>query len=294
MYIAKIRLLLDSHNFCRDYFADIILPTLFCSPVEKHYLCKDMVKMLLLNDRYHSMQDFLLGLPPRMDEEGERVYDGKRNLIKRFLSPDGEPLIVKRYHRPRFINLFVYSWNLRQPKGIRAFQYATILRKHGIGTPEPIAYMEDRSGSLLRESWLITTECPYKHLLYEMGTAEPAVYEPVAKALAAFTAHMHEEGIVHKDFSPGNILWDKDQNDNIVFSLVDINRMYFGPVDIHRGCANFARLWGPKRFIELLIRDYARLRHLDEAEALRIAFAAREKFWTRYQRHHEIPFPYER
>lgn len=250
--------------------------------------------MQLLNGCYQSMQDFLLGLPKRMDEEGEYVYGGKRNLIKRFTAPGREQLIVKRYHRPRFINLFVYSWNLRKPKGVRAFQYATILRQHGIGTPEPIAYMEDRHEGLLKESWLITTQCPYAHLLYEMGTAEASVYEPVAKALAAFTAHMHEEGIVHKDFSPGNILWDKDQGGNIVFSLVDINRMYFGTVDIHRGCANFARLWGPKRFIELLVREYARLRHFDEEEAFTIAFVAREKFWTRYQRHHEIPFPYER
>lgn len=250
--------------------------------------------MQLLNGRYQSMQDFLLGLPKRMDEEGEYVYGGKRNLIKRFTAPGREQLIVKRYHRPRFINLFVYSWNLRKPKGVRAFQYATILRQHGIGTPEPIAYMEDRHEGLLKESWLITTQCPYAHLLYEMGTAEASVYEPVAKALAAFTAHMHEEGIVHKDFSPGNILWDKDQGGNIAFSLVDINRMYFGTVDIHRGCANFARLWGPKRFIELLVREYARLRHFDEEEALGITFAAREKFWKRYQRHHDIPFPYER
>lgn len=250
--------------------------------------------MQLLNGRYQSMQDFLLGLPKRMDEEGEYVYGGKRNLIKRFTAPGREQLIVKRYHRPRFINLFVYSWNLRKPKGVRAFQYATILRQHGINTPEPIAYMEERQVGVLRESWLITTQCPYAHLLYEMGTAEVDIYEPVAKALAAFTAHMHEEGILHKDFSPGNILWDRKADGNIVFSLVDINRMYFGTVDIHRGCANFARLWGPKRFIELLVREYARLRHFDEEEALGIAFAARERFWTRYQRHHEMPFPYEK
>lgn len=252
-----------------------------------------MVKMQLLNDRHQSMRDFLLALPQRMDKEGEYVYGGKRNLIKRFQSPNGEPLIVKRYHRPRFLNRFVYSWNLRKPKGVRAFQYATILRKHGIDTPEPVAYLEERREGLLRESWLITLQCPYAHLLYEMGTAEPDVYEPVAKALAAFTAHMHEEGIVHKDFSPGNILWDKDKDGHIVFSLVDINRMYFGPVDIHRGCANFARLWGPKRFIELLVCAYARLRHFDEPQALGIALAARKRFWERYRKRHDVPFQLE-
>lgn len=253
-----------------------------------------MTKMQLFNSRYKSMRDFLLGIPERMDKDGEYVYGGRRNLIKRFTAPDGEMLIVKRFHAPQFINLFVYSWGVRKPKGARAFQNATILRKHGINTPEPIAYMEKRKGGLLRESWLITAQCPYTHLLYEMGSAAPDTYEPMAKALAAFTAHMHDEGILHKDFSPGNILWDKDACGNIVFSLVDINRMYFAPVDIRRGCSNFTRLWGPKRFIELLVREYAHQRHFDEEQVLSIALAAREKFWMRYQRHHKIPFPYEK
>lgn len=251
----------------------------------------NMIRMQFLSTRYQQYRDFLLALPARMDREGEYVYGGKRNLIKRFTAPDGEQLIVKRFHRPRFLNIFIYSWGLRKPKGERACRYAAVLRDHHIGTPEPIAYIEERQGGLLRESWLITSQCPYGHLLYEMGTAEPAVYEPVAHALAVFTAHMHDEGILHKDFSPGNILWDRKEDGNIVFSLVDINRMYFGDIDIHRGCANFARLWGPKRFIEILVRDYARLRHFDEDEAVAIALAARRKFWTRYLRHHEKPYP---
>lgn len=250
-----------------------------------------MIRMQFLSTRYQQYRDFLLALPARMDREGEYVYGGKRNLIKRFTAPDGEQLIVKRFHRPRFLNILVYSWGLRKPKGERACRYATILRQHHIDTPEPVAYLEDRHGGLLRESWLITLQCPYRHLLYEMGTAAPEVYEPVAHALAAFTAHMHDEGILHKDFSPGNILWDNDSHGQVVFSIVDINRMYFGAVDIHRGCGNFARLWGPQPFIELLVRDYARLRHFDEDEAVAIALAARRKFWTRYLRHHEKPYP---
>ncbi|MDD6553273.1 MAG: lipopolysaccharide kinase InaA family protein [Prevotellaceae bacterium] len=250
-----------------------------------------MIRMQFLSTRYQQYRDFLLALPARMDREGEYVYGGKRNLIKRFTAPDGEQLIVKRFHRPRFLNIFVYSWGLRKPKGQRACRYATILRQHHIDTPEPVAYLEDRHGGLLRESWLITLQCPYRHLLYEMGTAAPEVYEPVAHALAAFTAHMHDEGILHKDFSPGNILWDNDSHGQVVFSIVDINRMFFGAVDIHRGCANFARLWGPQPFIELLVRDYARRRHFNEEEAVAIALKARRKFWTRYLRHHEKPYP---
>ncbi len=252
-----------------------------------------MINVKLLSPRYAIFRDFILALPAKMDTEGEYVYGGKRNLIKRFVAPNGESLIVKRFHSPQFVNKFIYSWGIRQPKGLRAFTYATMLREHGVETPEPLAYIEDRDWGMLRESWLITPEIPYKHQLYEMGDAEPEAYEPMATALAAFTAHMHEEGVLHKDYSPGNILWDKDDKGKICFSIVDINRMYFGHVDIRRGCANFARLWGPKRFIELLVAEYARLRGFNEQEAIGIAMDCRRKFWARYSKHHEMEFKLE-
>lgn len=252
-----------------------------------------MIYIKLLSPRYAIFRDFLLALPAKMDTDGEYVYGGKRNLIKRFAAPNGKSLIAKRFHSPHFFNKLVYSWGIRKPKGLRAFTYANMLREHGVETPEPIAYIEDCKWGLLGESWLITPEIPYKHLLYEMGDAEPEAYEPMAKALAAFTAHMHGEGVMHKDYSPGNILWDKDANGETHFSIVDINRMYFGPVDIERGCANFARLWGPKRFIELLVAEYARLRGFDEQEAIGIAMDCRRKFWTRYGKRHEVEFKLE-
>jgi len=56
---------------------------------------------------------------------------------------------------------------------------------------------------------------------------------------------------MHRDYSPGNILFDKIDGE-YHFMLVDINRMSFGKISIDMGCANFARLWGQKAFFELL------------------------------------------
>ena len=71
------------------------------------------------------------------------------------------------------------------------------------------------------------------------------------------------------------------------FSLVDTNRMYFGVVDIDKGCANFARLWGPKRLFCLLARTYAGERHMDAAECERLILLHRKRFWTKYMRKHK-------
>lgn len=248
--------------------------------------------MTLINSKYDAQRDFIRSIPQIMESEGTLIQD-KRNLIKQLVMPDGTKINVKRYHAPRWINMLVYSLSLRQPKGLRAYKYAGILQSKGISTPEPIAYIEERRAHILRFSYFISTQCPYRHEFYELGNAPAAVYEPIVAPFAQFTAHIHDQGVIHRDFSPGNILWDQNDKGEYLFTIVDINRMYFGPVDINRGCANFARLWGPKRFIVLTVREYARLRHFDPDEAERIALTHRAAFWKRVARRHTINFPLE-
>ena len=126
----------------------------------------------------------------------------------------------------------------------------------------------------------------------------------MAEALACFAAHMHKQEVLHRDFSPGNILWEKAPLNppkrgkefhphSLYFSLVDINRMRFGPVSMEEGCRSFARLWGPKRFIQLLVEEYARQRGFDPQVCVDITMQARVRFWTRYQKKREMEFQLE-
>lgn len=69
--------------------------------------------------------------------------------------------------------------------------------------------------------------------------------------------------------------------------------MYFGKVDIQKGIKNLTRLWGPKRFIQLLVRKYASIRHFNEDAAEMLAMAERTRFWKKYQKKYEIPFQLE-
>ncbi len=245
---------------------------------------------ILINPKYGGLRDYLLRLPARMDSEGTYIYGGRRNLIKSFTAPDGTVLNVKRYHVPHGPNRLIYSFGLRQPKGLRAFRYPTLLAARGIETPEPVAYLEERHGGLLGLSFFISVQCPYAHRLYEVNEMAPEQYEPLAKALALFTAHMHDQQVLHCDYSPGNILWDRKADGAYCFSIVDINRMRFGPVSMAAGCNSFRRLWGPKAFFRLLAQEYARHRGLDPAACERLVLACRRKFWTRYLKHHDMEF----
>jgi len=251
------------------------------------------VTTICIKARYEYLRPFIERLPDIMDTQGTYIYGGRRNLIKCFTAPDGTLLNVKRYHTPRGLNKLIYSFALRKPKGLRAYTYPDILLPKGIATPEPVAYIEQRHRHLLGQSYFVSLQCPYQHRLYELGDAPAAVYEPMADALAHFAAHMHNQGVLHLDFSPGNVLWDKDAQGHYHFSIVDINRMRFGHVSARQGCKSFTRLWGPKQFIVLLTRTYASLRGFNADSCVAYTLRLRAKFWKHYQKKREMEFHLE-
>ena len=251
---------------------------------------------MLINPKYEHLREWLERLPEDFEHLGEVIYD-KRNQLRVIEAPDGTLVNVKRYCKTHLVNRVVYSLGIRQPKGLRAFLYPTLLLERGIDTPEPIAYIEERHCGLLGLSYFVSVQSPLRHTLYEFGDAKEGTYEEIAQELGRFTAMMHNREVLHLDYSPGNILWDKDEL-GYHFAVVDINRMRFGKVNIEDGCASLRRLWGPKRFIELIARSYVHARGFvddeeDEEYAVRLTMQARTAFWCHYQRRHPVDFPLE-
>ena len=246
---------------------------------------------MLINKKYEHLRTWLERLPEEFERLGKVIYD-KCNQLSVIEAPDGTLVNVKRYCETHIVNRVVYSLGIRQPKGLRAFLYPARLLERGINTPEAIAYIEQRTCGLLGLSYFVSVQSPLKHTLYEFGNAQEGTYEDIAEALGRFTAMMHDREVLHLDYSPGNILWDKD-DECYHFAVVDINRMRFGKVNMEDGCAALRRLWGPKRFIELIARSYARARGFDEEEAVRLTMQARTAFWTRYSRRHPVEFNLE-
>lgn len=246
----------------------------------------------IINPKYEHLRDSIATIPERFEAEGREIYND-RNVIKVIRSADGTPLNVKRYCKPRGINWLVYSSGLRKPKGKRAFIYPQRLLDKGIGTPEPIAYIEERHFGLLGYSYFISTQCTYEHTLKDVGNAPAGTYEALAEALGQFTAQMHDKEVMHGDYSPGNILYHEAAGGAYLFQLVDINRMHFGHVSQRKGCLNFIRLWGPRQFFVLLVSAYARARGFDVDECVAFSLKARRRFWLRYGKKHRIMFHLE-
>ncbi len=251
-----------------------------------------MKTTITVNPKYEPLRAFLERIPTVFEHEGREIYND-RNVIKVLDTPNGTVLNVKRYCVPKGPNRLVYSLGIRKPKGQRAFRYPQRLLAAGIDTPEPVAYIEERRRGLLGFSFFISLQCSYEHTLKDVGNAEPGTYEALAEALGRFTASMHDKQLMHRDYSPGNVLYHVDADGHYHFSLVDINRMHFGSVDQRQGCLNFIRLWGPKRFFVLLVRAYAEARGFDSDACVAFALERRRQFWTRYGKKHRVMFNLE-
>ena len=139
--------------------------------------------------------------------------------------------------------------------------------------------MEERCCGLLGYSYLVTQKAACTRLHREFTLAYTPELEETIRPLARFTAHMHEEGILHLDFSPGNILFDT-AGDTYRFEIVDINRMRFGKVSIKEGCKSLRRICARSRFFDTFADEYAAARGFSREECRRWIHYYRNRFWN--------------
>lgn len=238
---------------------------------------------IVIHPKYEFLRAWLEQLPATFAQQGEVIYE-ERNQIRR-MEVKGVSVVVKRFHQPAFANRIVYSW-FRKPKAERAYENALELGKRGCATPEPIAYILCGQG-LMAESYLVTKTSELKHTFYDFRDGVIAGKEDLIRAFAQYAASLHNKGVLHKDFSPGNILYGQREG-KWQFELVDINRMKFGYVSPEEGCENMCRLWGKSDFFEVLSPVYAKERKIDEAQCLRWIQEGRNRFWKHHAHEHFV------
>lgn len=252
-----------------------------------------MIEIKAYNNDYCHLYDFIAKIPTVFEQSGEIIYED-RNTIRRIKAPDGSIINVKRYCKPKGINRFVYSMGIRKPKGERAFYYPELIEQMGIATPTPIAYIEERHCGIIAYSWFVSIHCPYEHTMKDIVNFQESSEEILARKFSRFTAGIHNKGVIHLDYSPGNILFRVTENEDYLFALVDTNRMRFGNrISIRDGIRNMRRLWGSKRFFIMVVEEYVRARDASPAKWIKYALEVRAKFWTKYGKRHTIPFEIE-
>jgi len=238
------------------------------------------MKKTVLNPEYEKLREFVDKLPSTFDMQGD-IVQAKRNIIK-LIEVGGLKLNIKRYRKPIFINRIIYTF-LRGTKASKAYNNAIKVIERGFLTPTPVAYIEEYSGGLLNLSYFISFQLENIREIREYYFTEVKNDEPFLRSFARYTADLHNNNILHLDYSPGNILIS-EINGKYNFSLVDINRMEFREVDIQKGCENFCRLFEYDIATEFIAAEYAAARGLDADQCRTLMLEYKHAFERKKER----------
>ena len=210
---------------------------------------------IVFHDTYKNLKNDIDLLIESYDEKGVQLKD-ERNKLKIFSINDLK-LNIKSFKVPNLFNQIIYRF-FRKSKAQRSFEYANKLLSLGVGTPSPIAYYENKTAFLFKESYYVSEQLEYDFTYRELTTDfEYPDYEKILRDFTRFTYELHEKNIQFLDHSPGNTLIIK-RNKGYDFYLVDLNRMKFGPLDFETRIKNFARLTEHKFMIEFMSDEYAK------------------------------------
>lgn len=216
------------------------------------------------------------------DSNGQIFGNGDRNVIKT-IEFEGITLNIKSFKEPNFINQIAYQY-FRKSKAKRSFEYATILKDKGIGTPDPVAYFEFKKGIGFGKSFYISKhELP--HLTYRELVHNPNYpnHEQILRAFTRFTYELHEKGVEFLDHSPGNtLIYLNDKTYN--FALVDLNRMRFKQLDFRERMFNFRRLTPKKRMVEVMSDEYSQLIQKPKKEVFELMWEFTQEFQRKFHK----------
>jgi hypothetical protein len=215
--------------------------------------------------RYASLSPSFEAIRDIFSHDTHSIHKARNEL--KIIELEGVKTVVKSFKVPHFLNRIIYTY-LRKSKAYKSYHYALRLEELRISTPAPIALIECFESRLLTDSYFISEYFDYDFTIRTPLLEPLEDREAIFTAFAAYTYELHQKGVWHLDYSPGNILI-KRSDQGYQFSIVDINRMEFRPISALEGCENFNKLWASDEELEIMGREYARLSGLDEAVVIR-------------------------
>ena len=220
------------------------------------------------------------------ETEGELLGKGNRNKIKLF-EHEGQILNIKSFKVPNAVNKIVYRF-FRKSKAQRSFEYAHQLLQRGIGTPRPLAFIEQGSSLSFGKSFYVSEQL-HCDLTFRDLALNPEVTdrERLLRAFTRFTFHLHEKEVEFLDHSPGNTLI-KEENGQYHFFLVDLNRMNFKTLNFEERMKNFSRLTSKKEIIRTMASEYAQLVQKPEEEVFEKMWFYTQDFQRKFQKKKEM------
>ena len=231
------------------------------------------VRRMHVREAYRSYGSGIGELHRYRGMQGVTLHSG-RNVIRTatLVGPPGDSIevAVKAFRVPDRLRGFVYA-RLRPSKARRSMAHAETLLELGIGTPDPVAWIEYENAGCLRESYYICRHWPFDvdltELLYRRGSLGERT-EALLEQLARFTFLQHENGVQHLDYNPGNILV-RSRGERFDLVLVDLNRLRFRPLDMDDRIFGLVRLTTSVDYLRIIGREYAGMCGVDPGDFCR-------------------------
>ena len=210
---------------------------------------------LTYSPHYKSLKTLFESIRKIFASDDHSIHKARNEL--KIIELDGIKTVVKSFKIPHLLNRIVYT-HFRKGKAYKSYHNALRLRELNISTPEPIALIEFYDSGLLADSYFIAEFFDYDFTIRTPLLEPLEDREVIFTAFAAYTYSLHQKGVWHLDYSPGNILIKRTES-GYQFSIVDINRMEFREICPLEGCENFNKLWASDEELEIMGREYARL-----------------------------------
>lgn len=243
--------------------------------------------MIVIATSFKEQKEQLKECIENFNSKGKLFVKGSRNSIKLF-DVDGKIVNIKSFKKPNLINKIAYKY-FRKSKARRSFEYATILKGKGIGTPEPIAYFENTDFIGLNESYYACEHLECDLTYRELVETDYPDAENILRQFTQFTFDMHEKGIEFLDHSPGNTLIVNNGNGKYSFYLVDLNRMKFHTsLSFEARMKNLSKITPKEDMVAIMSNEYAKLSGISEAKVFGLMWQLTQDFQYRFYRKKRI------
>jgi len=207
-----------------------------------------------------SYQDLITNIKTYFQDEKNITLFQKRNTIKIVIFQNKQ-YVVKSFKIPHLLNQIVYKF-FRDSKAKRSYENSVKLINLNINTPKPIGYIEFSSPFLFQESFYISEFFNYDFEIRAVfNDKEFKDREKILKEFIIFSYDLHQKGIYHIDYSPGNILV-KQENSSYIFSIIDVNRMKFLKMDIKLKMKSLSKLTKDDEDNTLLLHFYHKVSNI--------------------------------